>query len=441
MDPLDVIAGARAGEISTSVEAALRAGTLVPGQLLPTVRHLAEHLRISPTTVAAAYRDLQLRGFVTAAGRRGTRVSPRPPLAARSPVVAPPGVRNLATGNPDPDLLPDLTAAVRTLLPEQHLYGEPCNQRGLLALAAEAFARDGISPDFLAITGGALDGIERTLGAHLRPGDRVAVEDPCYPAVHDLVLAMGLVPRPVAVDDRGPVPDALEDALGHQIAAAIVTPRAQNPTGAALDEGRVAELRDVLEQRPDVLVIEDDHAGPVAGVPALTLVHEQRPERWAVLRSVSKWLGPDLRLAMMAGDPITISRVEGRQQIGAGWISHVLQDLVTALWRDAATQRLIERGAAAYTERRRALLDALGERGIAAHGRSGLNVWVDVEDEQSAQRALLDAGWAASVGERYRLRTPPAVRISIGSMQADEAPAVAAALAGAGAAQPRSRSA
>lgn len=441
MDPLDVIAGARAGEISTSVEGALRAGTLVPGQLLPTVRRLAEHLRISPTTVAAAYRDLQLRGFVTAAGRRGTRVSPRPPLAARSPVVAPPGVRNLATGNPDPDFLPDLTAAIRTLSPDQHLYGEPCNQRGLLALAAEAFARDGISPDFLAITGGALDGIERTLGAHLRPGDRVGVEDPCYPAVHDLVLAMGLVPRPVAVDDRGPVPEALEEALGHQIAAAIITPRAQNPTGAALDEGRVVELREVLVQRPDVLVIEDDHAGPVAGVPVLTLVHEQGPERWAVLRSVSKWLGPDLRLALMAGDPITISRVEGRQQVGAGWISHVLQDLVTMLWRDGATQLLVERGAAAYTERRVALLEALAERGITAHGRSGLNVWADVEDEQSTQRALLDAGWAASVGERYRLRTPPAVRISIGSMQAHDAPGVAEAVAGRGAAQSRSRSA
>jgi DNA-binding transcriptional MocR family regulator len=441
VDPLDVIAGTRAGEISTSVEGALRAGTLVPGQLLPTVRRLAEHLRISPTTVAAAYRDLQLRGFVTAAGRRGTRVSPRPPLAARSPVVAPPGVRNLATGNPDPGFLPDLTAAIRTLSPEQHLYGEPCNQRGLLALAAEAFARDGISPDFLAITGGALDGIERTLAAHLRPGDRVAVEDPCYPAVHDLVLAMGLVPRPVAVDDRGAVPEALEEALGHQIAAAIITPRAQNPTGAALDEGRVAELREVLVQRPDVLVIEDDHAGPVAGVPVLTLVHEQGPERWAVLRSVSKWLGPDLRLAMMAGDPITISRVEGRQQVGAGWISHVLQDLVTMLWRDSATQLLVERGAATYTERRAALLEALAERGIAAHGRSGLNVWADVEDEQRTQRALLDAGWAASLGERYRLRTPPAVRISVGSMQAHEAAAVAEAVAGQGAAPARSRSA
>ncbi|MBO0689486.1 MAG: aminotransferase class I/II-fold pyridoxal phosphate-dependent enzyme [Candidatus Dormibacteraeota bacterium] len=441
MDPLDVIAGARAGEISTSVEDGLRAGTLVPGQLLPTVRHLAEQLRISPTTVAAAYRDLQLRGFVTAAGRRGTRVSPRPPLAARSPVVAPPGVRNLATGNPDPDFLPDLTAAIRTLSPDQHLYGEPCNQRGLLALAAETFARDGISPDFLAITGGALDGIERTLGAHLRPGDRVAVEDPCYPAVHDLVLAMGLVPRPVAVDDRGPLPEALEEALGHQIAAAIITPRAQNPTGAALDEGRVGELGEVLAQRPDVLVIEDDHAGPVAGVPVLTLAHEQIPERWAVLRSVSKWLGPDLRLAMMAGDPITISRVEGRQQIGAGWISHVLQDMVTMLWRDTATQLLVERGAAIYTERRLALLEALADRGITAHGRSGLNVWVDVEDEQATQRALLDAGWAASVGERYRLRTPPAVRISIGSMQAHEAAAIAEAVAGPGAAQPRSRSA
>src|SRR5256885_16451852 len=79
-----LITGTRAGEISGSVEEAIRSGALAPGESLPPVRRLAEHLRVSPTTAAAAYRDLQIRGLVTASGRRGTRVTPRPPVASRT---------------------------------------------------------------------------------------------------------------------------------------------------------------------------------------------------------------------------------------------------------------------------------------------------------------------------------------------------------------------
>ena len=427
-DGLQLIAGRRAGEISASVEAAIRAGEMAPGETLPPVRRLADQLGVSPTTVAAAYRDLQVRGLVTASGRRGTRVSPRPPVSHTTPTSVPPGVRNLADGNPDPTLLPDLAAGLRRLRPTQRLYGERTNRPDLLELAASQFQADGISPDFLLVVGGALDGIERTLMAHLRPGDRVAVEDPGYPPVFDLLLALGLVPEPLAIDDRGIAPDALEAALRGPLAALVLTPRAQNPTGAALDEARARELRDLLADRPDVLVVEDDHAGLVAGVPAHTVCRDG-PERWAVIRSFSKSLGPDLRLAVMAGDPVTISRVEGRQQLGAGWVSHLLQGLAVALWGDPDARERVERAATAYSRRRQALVDALAARGIAAHGRSGLNVWVPVRDEPAALSGLLDAGWAASAGERFRLRSAPGVRLSIGLLAEEDAVAVAAALA------------
>jgi DNA-binding transcriptional MocR family regulator len=246
--------------------------------------------------------------------------------------------------------------------------------------------------------------------------------------VFDLLLALGLVPEPLPVDDLGILPDELEAALRGPLTALILTPRAQNPSGAAFDEIRAGELREVLAERPDVLVIEDDHAGPVAGAPARTVCRDG-PDRWAVIRSFSKTLGPDLRLALMAGDPVTISRVEGRQQLGAGWVSHVLQALVVTLWRDPGVQRLIARAAAAYAGRREALVAALAAHGVPAHGRSGFNVWVPVADEQAALRRLLDAGWAGAAGERFRLRTGPALRLSIGRLRAEEAPAVAAALA------------
>jgi DNA-binding transcriptional MocR family regulator len=119
-----------------------------------------------------------------------------------------------------------------------------------------------------------------------------------------------------------------------------------------------------------VLLVEDDHAGPVAGTPALTLAHARKP-RWAVVRSVSKSLGPDLRLAILAGDATTVARVEGRQALGAGWVSHVLQAAVASLWTSAATDRRLRDAAQAYTRRRRALLDALARQGVGDQGRDG----------------------------------------------------------------------
>jgi DNA-binding transcriptional MocR family regulator len=420
------IRGDSAGTIAASVEAAIREGRLEAGAPLPTVRDLARALRLSPTTVAAAYRWLRVRGLVHAQGRRGTRVSPRPPLPVPALAPAPAHLRDLSLGNPDPTLLPSLRRPLARAAGRSGLYGEPANRPALLALAARRFEADELPRGSLAVVGGALDGIERVLQSHLRPGDRVAVEDPGYVAVFDLLAALGLTAEAVAVDETGPVPDALARALRAGAAAFVLTPRAQNPTGAALDCARMRELRRVLGRHPDVLVIEDDHAGPVAGVPALSVCHGR--ERWALVHSVSKSLGPDLRLAILAGDATTVARVEGRQSVGTGWVSHLLQDLVLALWSDPATDACLRRAAESYTTRRDALLCALAEHGIAAQGRSGLNVWVPVPEEAPVVAALAHEGWAVRAGERYRLRAGPAVRVTISALAAPEGERVALAL-------------
>jgi DNA-binding transcriptional MocR family regulator len=422
------IRGATASEIAASVEAAVRDGRLGPGAQLPPIRGLASDLTVSATTVASAYRELRRRGLLVAAGRRGTRVAARPPLPVRTRIFVPAGARDLATGNPDPELLPQLADALSRIDTAPRLYLEEGKLPRLVELAEAQLAADGIAAPALAIVSGALDGIERVLQAHLRPGDAVAVEDPGFVRAYDLLRPLGLYLEPVGLDDLGPRPDELERALARGARAAIVTPRAQNPTGAALDERRAAELRQLLGARSDVLVIEDDHAAGVAGAPPFTVCEAERPN-WATVRSVSKSLGPDLRLAILAGDATTVARVEGRQLLGAGWVSHVLQQIVVAFWSDRGTRERLERAEQTYTARRLALLEALAARGIAAHGRSGLNVMVPVAEEASVVASLLQLGWAVIGLERWRLDSPAAIRITTAKLRQAEAEQLAADLA------------
>ncbi len=133
---------------------------------------------------------------------------------------------------------------------------------------------------------------------------------------------------------------------------------------------------------------------------------------------------------MLTGDPVTLDRVRGRQRLGPGWVSLVVQRAVARLWADGAVDA--RRVAAAYGRRRDALLAALAERGVAAHGRSGMNVWIPVPDETGAVARLLHAGWAVAPGARFRLTAPPGIRVTVSTLTpADTGPladAVASAL-------------
>jgi len=417
--------GAGSATITSKIESAIAAGQLGPGARLPTVRDLAAGLEVSPATVTAAYRTLGQRGLINANSRRGTAVASQPPLRVRGARPLPANVRDLASGNPDPGMLPPLGPALAALDPAHKLYGGPVKLERLVKLVRADFAADGIAGD-IAVVGGALDGIERTLQSQLLPGDQVVVEDPSWPRINDLVRSLGMHPVPVSIDGRGPVPQELTAAL-RGAKAVIVTPRGQNPTGAAIDEQRGLQLRRVLERDPDLLVIEDDYVGAVAGAPYVGL--HAASQRWVVIRSLSKVLGPDLRVAPMIGDALTISRVEGRQLLGAGWVSHLLQQTAANLLESAGTAELLERAKLSYAERRTALTDALAEHRIAAHGRTGLGVWVPLAEEVATVQHLLERGWAVSAGERFRFGSPPGIRITTTNLGPDEATGLAAAIA------------
>ncbi|MET9877698.1 aminotransferase class I/II-fold pyridoxal phosphate-dependent enzyme [Actinacidiphila glaucinigra] len=418
------ISGTSAKGIAASVERGVAEGTLPPGAALPPVRTLADRLGVSPGTVATAYKELRQRGIVVTRGRGGTVVAQAPSVASRRPPKVPAGLRDLAGGHPDPAFLPELPASVR-VTPGARSHRSAPRLPELEEPTRAWFDRDGVPADDVTFAHSALDCVGRLLSVELRPGDAVAMEDPGYHHLLDLVPALGLRMVPVAVDDEGMRPDALRDALRAGARAVVCSPRSQNPYGGAFSPERRDALLGVLREAPDVLVVENDHAAEVAGVPLHSLASGGLP-RWAQVRTVTKYLGTDLRWAALACDPTTLARHDGRLLLTSGWISHVLQAMAARLMTDPAARLLVEAARNTYAQRREALVAELGARGITAHGASGLNVWVPVRDEAAVVNGLRSRGWWVAAGARFRLAAGPGVRITTAGLEPAEAGALAA---------------
>jgi DNA-binding transcriptional MocR family regulator len=429
------IEGASAAEIVDSVRSLVARGALDGGTLLPTVRALADELGLNRNTVAAAYRQLAERGVVEGRGRGGTVVASPDRLRGEGTQSAARAV-DLAGGNPDPRLLPDLRAAFGALAYEPPLYGAPEVLPALRERAETLFAEDVDEPYGLSVTHGALDAIERLLGTALVRGDAVAVEDPGYLASTSIVTAMGFRPVGVRIDQRGMDPVALEAAIDGGARAVVCTPRAQNPTGASMDAERAAGLRQVLHANPEVFVIEDDHLSLVADA-AYQRTRSPRTARWALVRSMAKLLGPDLRVAVVASDPRTEDQLRRRLVAGVNWVSHLLQATVAALLADPATPWRLAEARATYARRTARLQAELRGHGIAsAQPTDGWNVWVPLAGgEGVVVDELARRGWQVRPGSAYAVdpaRARQALRVTTSTMSPRDAERFAHALAGLG---------
>ena len=407
-------------KLASQLEGLIRDGKVLPEALLPPVREVARALGVSPGTAAAAYKALRLQGVISTDGRRGTRVLARPSRREYGETPAPPHAIDLQVANPDPDLLPDLRGVFARLRDGRVGYGGSHLDPGLVAWARNDLAADDIDGEHLVVTSGAIAAIHRALRCCLSPGDKVAVEDPGFNEHHSSVLSHGMALSPVAIDDEGMLPASLQAALAGGAKAVIFSPRFQSPTGAALSKGRAAALSAVLAGFPDVAILVDDYASLICGSPYHDLIGPRRA-RWMVTRSFNKPVAPDLRVGIAAADAETADRLRREQWCADGWVSGFLQEAAAAAVKSRSISALIERARGTYQERRETLLRELADRGVRAHGASGLNVWIPVTDEAAAARALLDRSWCVRAGARYRLRSGPAIRVTIAKLQGKQA--------------------
>ncbi len=419
--------GATAVEVAESIEQSIRTGKIVTGERLPAVRQLAEQLGISPNTIAAAFKLLREAGWVDTDGRRGTRVADR--AAASVPRhVLPAHLRDAASGNVDGRLLPRLQGEWLAALPADSGHDIQSNAPELLDLARHWLSEQHLPALHTGVFHGAMDAMEKALRAHCRTGSRVLVEDPCWPPVLALLASLRLKAVPLKGDHEGacvPAQAVLRDA-----AAVILTPRAQNPTGRSVSPQRWQAWADALQGAPETLLVMDDHWGPLSAHAAPC--PGPLPARWAHITSVSKFLGPDLRLSVVTADGATLADMQRLQTLASRWVSLLLQRLAARAWQHARDEGLLQRAALSYAERRQALAAALQAQGVVCDERGeGLHLWLPVADETTAVQALASYGWAVQAGAPFRLGSGPAIRVSIANLDMADLPALASDIASA----------
>ncbi|MFC7530664.1 PLP-dependent aminotransferase family protein [Actinoplanes sp. GCM10030250] len=391
--------------IAAAVSRLITAGRLPAGIRLPTVRSVAGELGVSPTTVSEAWRSLIHAGAIQTRGRSGTYVSgPLPPRErlrytqlGSGHVTLP---RDLSTGVPDPALLPDLSESLHRI-GDGRWAGSYLDAPVLPELEALLRRRWPFPPERLTVVDGAMDALDRIAGATLRFGDHVLVENPAFAPLLDLLQAVGATVIGVPMDDEGLDPVALRQMLrDYRPVALFLQPRAQNPTGTSMSQARALALADILLEVPNLLVVEDDHAGDIASAPPVS-IGRHLGDRTVHVSSFSKSHGPDLRLAAIGGPAHVVDAVADRRLLGPGWSSRLLQGVLLDLLTDSGAIDQVAAARAAYAARRAALLAALHARGVTATAADGINLWMTVPDQQNALVVLAACGVAAAPGAPF----------------------------------------
>jgi GntR family transcriptional regulator/MocR family aminotransferase len=384
--------------LTRALRAAIRAGRIPRGSALPPSRTLAADLGCSRWVVTQAYEQLVAEGYVGARVGSATRVlwpdhPPAPPTAAASrPAAAPrvdlvPGLPDLR-GFPRGAWLEAIRAELRTAAYTEFAYTPPAGHPRLRQVLAEYLQRVRgavVRPEDVTITAGVADGMTEVCRALVAAGAKaVAVEDPGWFRVREVAGRAGLDLVAVGVDERGMRVDRLDGARG--LAAAIVTPAHQFPTGTVLAPERRAALVD-WAGKAGALILEDDYdtefrydRRPVGTVQGMD------PPRVALFGSLSKTLAPALRLGWVVTPPrwTRALREAGSRLAGPP----VLDQLALARFIETgAYDRHLRAMRKRYRARRDRLVEALGAllpdcrvSGVAA----GLHVVVHLPEPVSA---------------------------------------------------------
>jgi DNA-binding transcriptional MocR family regulator len=275
-------------QVADQIHALIRAGTLRPGERVPSVRRLSRQQAVSIATVLQAYQRLEDAGVIEARPQSGYYVkrASRPveePAPSRPPQRAlavevnaladamlaaglDPKMVSFGSACPSGDLFP--LERIRRVLSSRARrdrlalgrYGLPPGTEALRRAIARRALEWGCRIDHrnLVLTNGCMEALNLCLRAVTRPGDTVALESPTYYGFLQILQALGLKALEIPTHPRnGMSLEALEVALqAHDVKAVLVMPNVSNPIGATMSDAVKRRLVEMLAAR-GVPLIED----------------------------------------------------------------------------------------------------------------------------------------------------------------------------------------
>jgi DNA-binding transcriptional MocR family regulator len=292
--------------LADAVAAEIAAGALKPGDRLPPQRSFAYERKIAVSTASRVYTELLRRGLVVGEVGRGTFISGEARRGVAAP-TEPRGARiDLEFNYP---LLPEQSVLIAKSL-------EPLNRPGALDAAlkqatsigtpaARKVAADYLTrqnrvwsptPEQMVFTANGRQCIAAALAATVPNGGRCGVEALTYPFIKGIAARLGVTLVPLAMDEHGVRPDAVQKAHREaRLSALYVQPVIHNPLGMTMPPARRTDLLRVVEKL-DLTVIEDTVYGFLDDVPPLAA---SAPDRCIVLDSLSKKVAPGLSLGFV----------------------------------------------------------------------------------------------------------------------------------------------
>lgn len=414
--------------IVEAIEADLKEGHIQPGDRLPPQRTIAEVLGVDLTTVTRAFNEARRRGLVEANAGRGTFIRRRIDDGRMLGLGSPPAVDLSMNIPPQPTsanlkrLIPETVA---NLLSEEHgmlhlHYQESTGSDTDRAAAATWLGRriNQVRPSSIVLASGAQSALFAICECMLAPGDTIAAGCVTYPGLKAVAQQRGFVLYPLAMDDKGIVPQSFEACcLKRPPKALYVIPSIDNPTTATLPEERRREIV-AIARRYGVTIIEDDPYSALQFEPLAPLA-ALAPELTWHIATLSKCATPALRIAyVVAPGAAQAMRLAGviravnlmvppiNAAVASRWISTGIVDDLTVAIRDEniARQRLAK--------------TVLGDANIAAD-RCGHHIWMKMPVHWRAADFADHAGRSGiSVVPSSAFATgteePEALRLSLG---------------------------
>jgi DNA-binding transcriptional MocR family regulator len=358
--------------LADAVAAEITNGALKPGDRLPPQRTFAYERKIAASTASRVYSELLRRGLVVGEVGRGTFISGEPRGGMTAPAEPRVARIDLEINYP---MLPTQTALIAKSLdglqrPEMLevalRQGTSAGTQAARNISASFLARQNWAPrpEQMVFTANGRQSIAAALAALVPPGGRCGVEALTYPFIKGIAARLGVTLVPLAMDEDGVRPDAVQKAhRDAHLSALYIQPAIQNPLGMTMPASRRADLLRVVEKL-DLTIIEDRVYGFLGDEPPLAVL---APDRCVVIDSLSKKVAPGLALGFIVSPPRLREGVMASVRSG-GWTA--------SGYSFAAAQRLMGDGTASELVRLKRI-DAQRRQQLAAERLAGFKFQAD----------------------------------------------------------------